>query len=185
MIMNVPLRNSGGSVCGSIKYIVSLENVFRLQVIYTIASLAAVIFVAFLVFLSGQYFIQSIVKPVNTIIDSAQLIAKGDFSIRTQKKYDDEIGKLSDAINNMAQELSKIDTLKNEFISSVSHELRTPLTAIRGWNETIGMCDPETDGEVIKKGLSVIDAETDRLGKMIEELLDYSKIQSGRFTISK
>ena len=185
MILNAPLRNSGGSVCGSIKYIVSLENVFNLQIVYTAVSLAAVIFVAFLVFLSGQYFIQSIVKPVNTIIDSAQRIAKGDFSIRTQKKYDDEIGKLSDAINNMAQELSKIDMLKNEFISSVSHELRTPLTAIRGWNETISTCDPETDGEVIKKGLSVIDAETDRLGRMIEELLDYSKIQSGRFTISK
>ncbi|MBO5037421.1 MAG: sensor histidine kinase [Clostridia bacterium] len=185
MIMNVPLRNSGGSVCGAIRYIVSLENVFRLQVIYTVASVVAIILVAFLVFLSGQYFVQSIVKPVNTIIRSAQLIAKGDFSIRTQKKYDDEIGKLSDAINNMAQELSKIDTLKNEFISSVSHELRTPLTAIRGWNETISMCDPETDGDVIKKGLSVIDAETDRLGRMIEELLDYSKIQSGRFTISK
>ncbi|MBQ2721006.1 MAG: sensor histidine kinase [Clostridia bacterium] len=185
MIMNVPLRNSGGSVCGAIRYIVSLENVFRLQVIYTVASVVAIILVAFLVFLSGQYFVQSIVKPVNTIIRSAQLIAKGDFSIRTQKKYDDEIGKLSDAINNMAQELSKIDTLKNEFISSVSHELRTPLTAIRGWNETISMCDPETEGYIIKKGLSVIDAETDRLGRMIEELLDYSKIQSGRFTISK
>lgn len=185
MILNAPLRNSGGSVCGSVKYIVSLENVFNLQIIYSVVSLAAVVFVAFLVFLSGQYFIQSIVKPVNTIIDSAQKIAKGDFSIRTQKKYDDEIGKLSDAINNMAQELSKIDMLKNEFISSVSHELRTPLTAIRGWNETISTCDPETDGEVIKKGLSVIDAETDRLGRMIEELLDYSKIQSGRFTISK
>jgi signal transduction histidine kinase len=185
MILSSPLRNSGGSVCGAIKYTLSLENVIRLQTIYTVVSLAAVIFVAFLVFLSGQYFIQSIVKPVNTIIDSAQKIAKGDFSIRTQKKYDDEIGKLSDAINNMAQELSKIDMLKNEFISSVSHELRTPLTAIRGWNETISTCDPETDEEVIKKGLSVIDAETDRLGRMIEELLDYSKIQSGRFTISK
>ena len=185
MIMNVPLRNSGGSVCGAIRYIVSLENVFRVQIIYTVSSLVAVILVAFLVFLSGQYFVQSIVKPVNTIIDSAQMLAKGDFSIRTQKKYDDEIGKLSDAINNMAQELSKIDTLKNEFISSVSHELRTPLTAIRGWNETISMCDPEADREVIQKGLAVIDAETDRLGRMIEELLDYSKIQSGRFTISK
>ncbi len=185
MIMNVPLRNSGGAVCGAIRYIVSLDNLFRMQVLYTVFSLVAVIIVAVLVFISGQYFVQSIVKPVNTIIDSAQLIAKGDFSIRTQKKYDDEIGKLSDAINNMAQELSKIDTLKNEFISSVSHELRTPLTAIRGWNETISTCDPETDREVIQKGLSVIDAETDRLGRMIEELLDYSKIQSGRFTISK
>lgn len=185
MVMDVPLRNSGGSVCGAIRYIVSLENVFSLQVMYTVVSVVCLLLVTFLVFISGQYFVQSIVKPVNTIIRSAQLIAKGDFSIRIQKKYDDEIGNLSDAINNMAQELSKIDTLKNEFISSVSHELRTPLTAIRGWNETISMCDPENDGDVIKKGLSVIDAETDRLGRMIEELLDYSKIQSGRFTISK
>jgi len=185
MTMTVPLSDENGNVLGAIKYIISLENVYRVQMTYIILSLVAIAIVAVLVLLSGQYFIQSIVRPVETITNSAQLIAKGDFSIRTQKKYDDEIGKLSDAINNMAQELSKIDQLKNEFISSISHELRTPLTAIRGWNETIGLCDPETDNETIQKGLSVIDAETDRLGRMIEELLDYSKIQSGRFTLSK
>jgi signal transduction histidine kinase len=182
--MDVPLRNSGGSVCGAIRYIVSLENVFGLQVVYTVVSIVGLLLVAVLVFLSGQYFVQSIVKPVNTIIRSAQLIAKGDFSIRIQKKYDDEIGNLSDAINNMAQELSKIDTLKNEFISSVSHELRTPLTAIKGWGETIAQLG-DSDPETTQKGMSVIISESQRLSDMVEELLDFSRMQNGKMQLNK
>lgn len=185
MTMTSELKDDVGFDYGTIRYSVSLDKVNRKTAMYIVFSVLAIILVAALVFVSGQYFIQSIVKPVNGIIESAEMIAKGNFNIRLNKKYDDEIGKLSDAINNMAQELSKIDQLKNDFISSISHELRTPLTAIRGWNETISMCDPETDTDMINKGLSIIDSETKRLSTMVEELLDYSKIQSGRFAITK
>lgn len=57
--------------------------------------------------------------------------------MRIKNTYNDEIGQLCDAINNMAAELGKTDEIKNDFISSVSHELRTPLTAIKGWAETM------------------------------------------------
>jgi signal transduction histidine kinase len=81
----------------------------------------------------------------------------------------------------MADELTAAENMKNEFISSVSHELRTPLTAIRGWAETIN--DMPYDKETMQKGMHVILNETDRLSGMVEELLDFSRIQSGRFTL--
>lgn len=83
----------------------------------------------------------------------------------------------------MAEELAAADAMKNEFISSVSHELRTPLTAIKGWAETLdGMTD---DPAAMSKGMKVISSETERLSQMVEELLDFSRIQNGRFTLVK
>lgn len=80
----------------------------------------------------------------------------------------------------MANELSTAEAMKNEFISSVSHELRTPLTAIKGWAETIST---DNDAETTKKGIHVIISETERLSQMVEELLDFSRIQNGKFTL--
>lgn len=184
-VFTSPLKDQVGKTYAYIRYTATLDRLFAIEMSVILISVLGVVAVVGLVFISGLYFIRSIVRPVETVTKTAKQISYGDFSIRIEKKYDDEIGNLSDAINDMASELSKIDKLKNDFISSISHELRTPLTAIRGWNETIEMCDPETDGELIEKGLNIISIETDRLSTMVEELLDYSKIQSGRFQISK
>ena len=72
------------------------------------------------------------------------------------------------------------ENMKNEFISSVSHELRTPLTAIKGWAETMCM---EADPDTVQRGVHVIVNETERLSEMVEELLDFSRMQSGRFSL--
>ena len=82
----------------------------------------------------------------------------------------------------MADELSNAEAMKNEFISSVSHELRTPLTAIKGWAETL-MIDGGGSPETMKKGVGVIVNETERLSQMVEELLDFSRMQNGHFTL--
>ena len=68
--------------------------------------------------------------------------------------------------------------MKNEFISSVSHELRTPLTSIRGWVETLEALDDPEDLNY-RKGLEIIHSETGRLYSMVEELLDFSRLQNG------
>ena len=83
----------------------------------------------------------------------------------------------------MAQELGVSEKLKNDFISSVSHELRTPLTAIKGWAETMKMGDTP-DFRTFEKGMSVIIRESERLTGIVEELLDFSRIQSGRMVIN-
>lgn len=82
----------------------------------------------------------------------------------------------------MAGELSKAEQLKNDFISSVSHELRTPLTAIKGWAETLSG-EEMPDKQTMHKGMAVIGKETERLSGMVEELLDFSRIQSGRMAM--
>ena len=73
------------------------------------------------------------------------------------------------------------EKMKNDFISSVSHELRTPLTAIKGWAETL-QSGGVTDG-MMERGMSVIIRESERLSGLVEELLDFSRMQSGRMTL--
>ena len=127
---------------------------------------------------SGVFFIRSIVRPIGVIEGTAARIARGNFDIRIDNKYDDEVGQLANTINRMAGELGKTERMKNEFISSVSHELRTPLTSIKGWVETIAHARGPSD-PVYRRGVQVIASETDRLYEMVEELLDFSRIQNG------
>ncbi|MEE1279417.1 MAG: HAMP domain-containing sensor histidine kinase [Oscillospiraceae bacterium] len=129
-------------------------------------------------------FLHSIMRPVAEVEKTARRIAAGDFDVRIETKYKDELGDLCDIVNYMADELSQSENMKNEFISSVSHELRTPLTAIRGWGETL-IDDIDYDKKTHQKGMNVIISETERLSSIVEDLLDFSKMQSGRFTIKK
>lgn len=173
---------TGTSKYEALKLVTSMSEVDS-QII-SFVFIITIIFVAIimLMILSGLYFVKSIVIPVRQIGSTARLFATGDFSQRIKKKNNDELGDLCDIINSMADELSNAESVKNEFISSVSHELRTPLTAIKGWSETLnGIEDPQ----MIKKGMRVITSETERLSQMVEELLDFSRIQNGRFTLQK
>ena len=128
---------------------------------------------------SGLFFIRSIVNPLGQVEATATRIAKGDLSVRLPaNRYNDEIGRLCSTINQMAEDLAETETMKNEFISSVSHELRTPLTSIKGWVETIANIRNPQD-ENYQKGIAIISSETDRLYTMVEELLDFSRLQNG------
>ena len=168
-------------VVGALRYVVSMEKADR-QVLLIVGFLAlgCILIISFIVF-SNLYFMKSIVTPVRQIGATAKRIAQGDFNARIQKSNDDEIGQLCDNINDMAVELGAAEKLKNEFISSVSHELRTPLTAIKGWAETLqggGM-----DSGTYEKGMNVIIRESERLSGLVEELLDFSRMQNGRMTL--
>ena len=79
--------------------------------------------------------------------------------------------------------ICQAEKVQTEFISSVSHELRTPLTAINGWAETI-MNGELQEPEDVQKGMNIIVGEARRLTNMVEELLEFSRISDGRFTLS-
>lgn len=171
-----------GSGVSAVRFLVSLTHVDR-QIAWVISGLVLLgCVILLLVLFSSSYFINSIVNPVGEVGETARRIAQGDFRARLAKKNDDEIGELCDIINYMAEELGVAETMKNDFISSVSHELRTPLTAIQGWGETI-LSDEGEDKETLQKGMKVIISETDRLSSMVEELLDFSRMQSGRLKL--
>ena len=175
------IRNPQGSELGAVRYVSSLRNADRKVLIYTLIAAAVGLLIIAVVAVSGYYFIRSIIKPVREMTDTARRIAQGDFTAKVDKMYDDEIGDLSDSINEMAKELDANEKLKNDFISRVSHELRTPLTAIKGWAETMQYGVP--DRVTLEKGMSVIVKESSRLTSLVEELLDFSKLQSGRLTV--
>ena len=130
---------------------------------------------------SGLYFVRGIVVPLGQVERIAASIARGELDVRLPVTGDerDEVDRLRDTINQMAEGLEETEKMKNEFISSVSHELRTPLTSIRGWVETLRTLDDPTD-ENYRKGLEIINNETARLYNMVEELLDFSRLQNGR-----
>ncbi|MBS4784878.1 MAG: HAMP domain-containing histidine kinase [Clostridiales bacterium] len=174
--------NSANENLAATRYVVSLERVDgQIHFLTAVVGLICLAIILFVVF-SSSYFINSIVNPVSEIGSTARKIAQGDFKARLEKKNDDEIGELCDVINYMAEELANSEKLKNDFISSVSHELRTPLTAIRGWGETM-LLDENIDRATLETGMGVIMRETERLSGMVEELLDFSRMQSGRMKL--
>ncbi len=176
------IRDETGSPVGAVRYVVSLEEADRQIFTIAAASIMAGALVILFVLLSGRYFIRSILMPIRQIGATAKRIAQGDFKARIQKQTNDEIGDLCDTINDMASELGQSEKMKNDFISSVSHELRTPLTAIKGWAETIQSGD--TDPQTFRRGMGIIVSETERLSGIVEELLDFSRMQSGRMTLT-
>ncbi|MEG2660692.1 MAG: HAMP domain-containing sensor histidine kinase [Oscillospiraceae bacterium] len=161
----------------AVRLVTSLTLLDKSIVSLVAISLAFVLLIVLFSVWSGMFFLRSIVRPIAIIETTATKIASGDLNIRIENKYNDEIGSLCNTINTMASELGKSEKMKNDFISSVSHELRTPLTSIKGWAETLGHMQPSDAG--YKRGIEVIASETDRLYNMVEELLDFSRMQNG------
>ncbi|MCI5727332.1 MAG: ATP-binding protein [Clostridium sp.] len=182
MAVSMPIIN-GDIKVGVIRYIVSLENVNNEIATITITF----IIISFIVLIIGGIFTlvisKGIIAPIKELTVATEKMAKGDLKVRSKVSGNDEITKLAKTFNYMAEELANRDKLKDEFISSVSHELRTPLTAIRGWVITIH--DDITDKETLKTGLTIIEKESERLGNMVEELLDFSRLQNGKAVLNR
>ena len=175
----VQLEN--GEVIGGVRFVSSTRLLkARLRQVYMELG-AAGLAVTLLIIITNTMFLQSIVNPILQINLLARKIAGGQLGARLDVRYRDEIGELCKTINDMSEELARSEKVKNEFISSVSHELRTPLTAINGWSETVE--NSLDDPEMAKTGLKIIKSETARLSQMVEELLDFSRLESGRMKL--
>ena len=177
-----PLK-SGDQVVGALRFIASLsavdQDILKTEKIFILIGLLVILIVGSVSILLAN----TIVVPLQEITSVAQKMAQGNFRIKSHKKREDEIGKLSDTLNYLADEIVKKEQLKNDFISSVSHELRTPLTSIKGWAITL-QSENFQQKEMLNDGLNIIAKESDRLTRMVEDLLDFSKFVSARITLS-
>ena len=181
MAVTTPLKFNGSTVA-FMRYVTATRQIDH-QILLTILIISAIIAgVICLVLISSLLFINSVVAPVAEVTDAAKRISGGSYGIQLPNPYTDEMGELVDNINDMSLKISQSEKIQTEFISSVSHELRTPLTAINGWGETI-LEDTTDDPAQMRRGIRIILNEARRLSTMVEELLEFSKMEDGRFTL--
>lgn len=181
LAVSSPIIYSDGQVIGVMRYVISLKLVDREILFNTLFAVGIGLGLIAITFFTNIFFIKTIVDPIRQVTSLANRISEGSFGIKLEKKRHDEIGELTDAINNMSMKINQSEKLKTEFISSVSHELRTPLTAITGWGETL-LYD-ESLSEDQRRGLEIMHSEAKRLTNLVEELLEFTRIEDGRFTL--
>lgn len=166
-----------GNILGAIRMTTSMEqadSIFKQNML----ALMGIGFIVILITAWSSHFLAiTITKPLGVITAAAEQMASGRFSARIAKTKEDELGKLADTLNFMAEEVERHEKLKNEFIASVSHELRTPLTSVKGWAITLQSMSEE---KVFKEGLEIISEESERLSNMLGDLLDLSRLSAGK-----
>ena len=179
-----PLYSQDDKVIGVLRYSSSLAP--AIHSVWTLSRYLLVLtaFVIAIAMVASRMLSKSITRPIEEIQSTTIQLADGQYKKHIVMKRDDELGQLAQSINTLAAEIVRKEQVKNDFISSISHELRTPLTSIKGWAAVLKDTDP-TETDVMNEGFEIIERETDRLSKMVEELLDFSRYISGRITLKK
>ncbi|MBD3921119.1 HAMP domain-containing histidine kinase [Paenibacillus sp. PR3] len=125
-----------------------------------------------LFFIAAHY----VVSPLKQLMQATTRLAKGDFSVRVKMKRKDELGKLADSFNQMADSLSRIETMRADFVSSVSHELQSPLTSIGGFAEALRSAD--VTEEERNHYVDIIKQESGRMSRLSDGLLRLASLDS-------
>ena len=182
MVVSAPAIYSSGEILGVFRFSQPTRTIDLQITLIAIMGLVVLFVLLTVVFISSTYYIRSIMGPVSEISEKAKRIASGSYGTQIQTRYHDEIGALAETINEMSAKISQNEKMQAEFISQLSHELRTPLTVINGWSETL-LAD-DTMAPDTQQGLKIISSEARRLTEMVMELLDFTRMQDGRMTLS-
>ncbi len=185
IMIGLPLLDHHGLQTGAILLaspIGGLNKVMKDIYLYTLL-VGIVALLISIVIVSGLT--KRMVKPLVSMKNSAKAIASGDYSLKVPIDGDDEISDLGRSLNSLSRDLeqfvrksNKMEKMRRDFVANVSHELRTPITIIQGYNEALSD-GTITDPEDVKKYRKLINDETLRLQRLINELLDISRLQRG------
>ena len=181
--IGVPWRYSDGYVVGAVLLHISVESleVSYVELLVKLLPISALILVLGIVL---SYFLaRSQSRPVKKISRAVDKFARGDLSSRVELKCGGELQALGDSINSMAQALSELETSRRSFVANVSHELRSPLTSMRGYVQ--GMLDGTIPQAEHGRYLAVVMDETQRLTTLVNDLLNLSRIENGKFPMDK
>lgn len=168
-------------ISGGAALILLLLGIWLIVKGYITVAVIILIVMCVYVILINLWFRSFVTDPLGKLTEMARKIADGQYGMQEEKIIDNEIGELTDSINEMSKKIAMADKSRTEFISQISHELRTPLTAITGWSETIAY-DPAVQGDSLR-GINIITKEAERLTRMVAELLEFTRIQDGRFNL--
>ena len=161
--------------------ILMLLSIWAVTRDYMILAVCVLVLICFYMIYLLFWFWKNVSEPIDRLTEFAAEIASGSYGSKLEWHSDNELGRLTDEINNMSEKVALAEKSRTDFISQVSHELRTPLTAITGWAETIAY-DPAVQGDSLR-GIQIISREAERLTNMVKELLEFTRIQDGRFNL--
>lgn len=169
---------------GIIYLYVPLAKISELtQEFNVIWSIAIILFLIISIYF-GTLFVRRLTKPLIQMKEAANRVSKGDYTVRVEISSDDEIGRLAQSFNYMSSSIQKEDERKKEFLANVSHELRTPISYVNGYSEALrsGMVK---DSEEQEKYLSLICRESKRMARLVEDLVDLSKLEMDEYPFTK
>ncbi len=166
VFMHVKVDELGGVLRSTYQYI-------------TFSALLAVGLAFIMVYISSR----RLSNPLRQMSEAANDIAKGNFDRRVSESGEDEIGQLSRSFNMMVKDLQAQEKIRRGFVANVSHELRSPLTSIQGFAQ--GMLDGTVPENEKQRCYETIVQETKRLGKLINDLLDLSQMEAGKYRLNK
>ncbi len=170
--------------CGYVVTLASTAREDNLVSVTTNALINSSIWVMLAAVIAAYFITERIIHPLRVMTKAAADMAKGDFSARVTVYGNDEVADLGRAFNHMAESLDSLEKMRNSFLANVSHDLRTPMTTISGFIDGInsGAIPPEKH----EYYLGVISAEVHRLSRLVSQLLDISKLESGerKFTFT-
>ncbi|MBQ0111293.1 MAG: HAMP domain-containing histidine kinase, partial [Oscillospiraceae bacterium] len=175
-------RNDIGAICGYVFASSPVKGVDEfLSSFASIFIISAIIPV--LIYFIVEYIISyTTTKPLILMSEAAKSMANGDFSKRINVKRKDEIGELVDSFNQLAEALQRTEFTRRSFIANVSHELRTPMTSIGGFID--GIIDGTVRKEDSKRYLSIVSNEIKRLSRIVQSMLNLSKLEAGEQHLS-
>ncbi|MFC8046311.1 ATP-binding protein [Nocardia sp. NPDC057353] len=130
---------------------------------------------------ASQFLAHGITLPLRDMTAAARRMARGDYTARVRASSRDEVGQLADAFNRMAGDLAAADQQRRDLIANVSHELRTPITALNALLENLVDGVSEPDPGTLRTALH----QTERLGRLVTDLLDISSIEAGAMPLDR
>ena len=139
-------------------------------------------FVLLIAFVALYVLTYRMVQPLRQMAIATRHFSQGDFSYRVKVRGKDEVAELATALNHMAVSLSSVEEMRRSFIGNVSHELRTPMTTIAGFID--GMLDGTIPLDRHREYLQIVSDETKRLSRLVQSMLDLSRIDSGQLRLS-
>ncbi len=161
-------------------YVFTLASTTKEDVLISVARKTVInssIWVMLAAVIAAYFITDRIVHPLKSMTRAAKSFAKGDFTERITVNGHDEVSELALAFNNMAESLENLESMRNSFLANVSHDLRTPMTTISGFID--GILSGAIPEEQHDYYLGVISAEVHRLSRLVSQLLDISRLESG------
>ena len=183
LTVGVPIEYDRSTVIGAVFVSLSLPEIQQLRggVIRIFLFSVSLVFLVTLVII---YTLSArITRPLKALNNASKAIADGHFERRVELSEENEIGELGDSFNKMADSIEHLEDMRRSFIANVSHDLRTPMTTISGF--VGGILDGTIPPEEEKRYLSIVMDETNRLSRLVTDLLDISKLEQGKFPLEK